>query len=100
MINMSFSVKIRVAVRFLPAFTRAAGNYAVKFTSVCDPVICAALPLESDLPGLLVDRHDIGKRPADIDPDPPRHREPLTSRRRIMLALAEEIDQQRPGAWI
>ena len=50
---------------------------------------------DTDPTGLLVDQHDVGKRPADIDPDPPRHREPLTSRHEIMLALAAEIDQQR-----
>ncbi len=99
MINMSFLAKTRVAVGFLPGYTRAAGNYAVKFTSVCDPVICAARPLESDFP-VLVHRRDIGKGPVDIDPDPARHCEPLTSRRRIMLALATEIDQQGRGAWI
>ena len=33
---------------------------------------------DTDPTGLLVDQHDVGKRPADIDPDPPRHREPLT----------------------
>jgi hypothetical protein len=55
---------------------------------------------EPDPTRLFVDQHDIGERPADIDSDPPRHREPLTFRRRIMLASAAEIDQQRPGAWI
>ena len=55
---------------------------------------------EPDATVPLVGQHDIGKRPTDIDPDPPRRREDLTSRRRIMLALAAEIDQQRPNAWI
>jgi hypothetical protein len=29
---------------------------------------------DADVPGLLVDEGHIGKRPADIDSDPPRHR--------------------------
>jgi hypothetical protein len=43
---------------------------------------------------------ELDEGPADIDPDPPPHRELLTSRYRIVLASAAEIDQQGLGAWI
>jgi hypothetical protein len=55
---------------------------------------------DADAAGLFLDQCNIGERPADIDPDPPRHPRTPDHRRPNMLPSRIEIDQQRPSRWI
>jgi hypothetical protein len=55
---------------------------------------------DADPAGRVVDHRRVGECSADIDTDPPCHREALTLQHRIMLASGAGIDQPRSVAWI
>jgi hypothetical protein len=55
---------------------------------------------DADPASRFVDQSHIGECSADIDTDPPCHREALSLRHRIMLPSGSGIDQPRSGVWI